>query len=37
MIVGYHPSHDFTSFGDKIMQSPPKNRMFDHFTDVYTI
>jgi hypothetical protein len=37
MIIGYQPNSKFTNFGDKLMQSPPQNRLFDHHSDVYTL
>lgn len=37
MILGYQPINKFTSFGDKLMQSPPQNKVFDHYSDTYTV
>ena len=37
MIIGEIPSNEFTSFGDKIMQSPPTNRVYDDHSDVYSV
>lgn len=37
MIIGYQPNSKFTSFGDKIMQAPPTNRVFDQFSDAYSV
>lgn len=37
MILGYQPISKFTSFGDKLMQSPPQNKVFDHYSDTYTV
>jgi hypothetical protein len=37
MIIGYQPNSKFTSFGDKVMQAPPTNRVFDQISDAYTV
>lgn len=37
MIIGYQPNSKFTSFGDKVMQAPPSNRVFDQISDSYTV
>lgn len=37
MILGYMPTTKFTAFGDKLMQSPPQNKIFDHYSDVYAV
>ena len=37
MIIGYQPNSKFTTFGDKVMQAPPSNRVFDQISDSYTV
>lgn len=37
MIIGYIPNSKFTNFGGKLMQSPPQNKLFDHYSDTYTV
>lgn len=37
MIIGYQPNSKFTIFGDKLLQSPPQNKVFDHYSDKYTV
>lgn len=37
MVFGYYPSEQFVNYGGKRMQNPPKNRQFNHPSDVYTV
>lgn len=36
-IMGYYPSGEFINYANKKMQNPPKNRLFRHPSDVYTV